>query len=188
MKDIIRQAVADAAQYLHLTQGISPAVLWATRPEGILKACQAAREVCEREDRARQLAASSVPVLPQIAMSVDQVVVKGPGGFMTRCVVAEQIKGAWPYNKMRAQVADAAWWLWTNRDAATSQWLEQCSASNIVNAQAMAYGHDEKMAVINSSVSVPRSKLETLKAAYDREDGAELRDLLSAVSDLLDHL
>lgn len=141
MKDIIRQAVADAAEWLYQNRSTATqGYLMGKRADvliSVAKSCMDHDTRVKRDEQLRQaedapiktlslscdawpeslhLAAikgetvtlsfdpgtatpgqlrslaqgwSSVPALSQLAKSVDQVVIKGPGGFMTRCVMAE---------------------------------------------------------------------------------------------------
>lgn len=90
MKDIIRQAVADAAEWLYLERGISAKVLWATLPRNIV---EAARDMRERDSSARRTEQLADFVARPV---IDSVLIAGPegeiartGGFVGRTVMVE---------------------------------------------------------------------------------------------------
>lgn len=130
MKDIIRQAVADAAEYLHLEQGYFALTLEIADPIGILGAAAAETSVAAERKRFEQLAdfvanpvkgAETAAVADQLRdedlwslrrQVIDSVLIAGPegeiartGGFVGRChVVKLRQDGSLSNDSMTVQV------------------------------------------------------------------------------------
>lgn len=158
MKDIIRQAVADAAEWLHQNRSsVGSEWLKNREPEDIIRVCKIASDHDARTKRTEQLADfvanpimppaaalaarktftdNAVPALAEIARRVDSVLIAGPegeiartGGFVDRaCEVLIEC-----FSKSRKQTADAAQFLWMHAPLHYSQgFLMHCPPGKIM--------------------------------------------------------
>jgi hypothetical protein len=144
MKDITRQAVADAAQVLFCEFGYFECVLKDGDQQGLINAAIAERDVASEQKRAsqlRQAMEAPVGVLSLIAAKVDDVLIVGPGGFVQRACIQRPA--------LREACADHALKTWL-RDG-FGEWFFR------------AAGPGEIMRLKEPMVSVPRAALERLK-------------------------
>lgn len=198
MKTIIKQAVADAAQYLHLEQGVGPDALEGAEPKLLVQAAKEMRLEADRGKRDAQLlwaelcdeAASltgvpagpvpKAPTMAMIAAAADKLVIHGPGGKMVRADVISAAR--------TEACADAAWFLLNCDSGHDQSSLCELSPRALVE-EARRRGFAPRSERIHySHISIPRAKLEALRDARDGKDGVELCDLLAAISDVLEYL
>lgn len=127
-----RELVADAALHLHNSRGSSQEWLSMSRPENIL----------ERSALVRSLSRTVGVCAPALgsAIRLDDQVIGYFGG--------------------ENPVADAAQWLWLNREAASSDWLARMDSDYIVRACKLARTYSERLEYKNYSLS-------DLRRAYD---------------------
>lgn len=162
MKDIIRQAVADAAQALFCEFGYFESALKDAGQQGLMSAAMVEREVASEQKRAEQLRQADMPphaamVAPQtfiacaapslsaIAAKVSDAQVVGPGGFVPRACIQRPA--------LRVACADAALELHNGRN----EWFFRAAPASEIIAAAQA----DKM------VSVPVALVDAAKAVVD---------------------
>lgn len=127
-----RELVADAALHLHNSRGASQEWLSMSRPENIL----------ERSALVRSLSCAVDVCLPVLGSAIR---------------MGDQVIG---YVGGESPVADAAQWLWLNREAASADWLARTDSDHIVRTCKLARTYSERLEDKKYSLS-------DLRRAYD---------------------
>lgn len=162
MKDIIRQAVADAAQYLYVEAGLGRASIIAADGHELAATAKRLRLAGASEARDAMLLewerAKSRGVM-QILPRIDNVVIRGPEGFMGRHVMADTAIGVAQrreslasVTRKREECAGAAWWLFDT----FPEWAMQV----LLFESAGAIAREAAYRGYKPSVTIPRWLLE----------------------------
>jgi hypothetical protein len=126
MKDIIRQAVADAAEWLHQNRSaVGSDWLKNREPEDIIRVCKIASDHDARTRRTEQLADFVArPVIDSVLIAGPEGEIARTGGFVGRCLMVPHTDNS------RQNTADAAEFLWMRAPLHYSQgFLVNCHAS-----------------------------------------------------------
>lgn len=129
MKDIIRQAVADAAEWLHQNRSTVGSEWLKNRdPEDIIRVCKIASDHDARTKRTEQLADFVArPVIDSVLIAGPEGEIARTGGFVGRCLMVPHTDNS------RQKIADAAEVLWMRAPLHYSQgFLVNCHTATLL--------------------------------------------------------